>query len=206
MTDIVDPNTITNGDTPDWDAVQAYFDAIYAVINNPGELDNANIATGAGIEYDKLDLTGDIVTADIGDSEVTQDKIARPTLHNDGSTAATNIALNTWAGTGCTFTVPAGGTGLYVITNQGYVTDNSSSNGLVEIHSQLINGFTAFGVLQKTQAYVGGTPGIDIPVMNVEFAVLTAGDVIQSLVKAVNSSAVDIATNAIVIKAIRVTA
>lgn len=83
MTDITDPGTISNGDTPDWDAVQAYFDAIYAVINNPGQLDNNNIKAGAGISYSKLNLTNAIVAGDLTSSAVTTAKINNGAVTKD---------------------------------------------------------------------------------------------------------------------------
>jgi len=88
MTDITDPGTISNGDTPDWDLVQAYFDAIYDVINSPGQIDNSNIKAAAAIAYSKLALTGSIATADLAANAVTPAKRATPTT---GS--ATNASL-----------------------------------------------------------------------------------------------------------------
>lgn len=78
MTDIVDPGTINNGDTPDWDVVQTYLDAIYAVINSPGQLDNNNIKAAAAIAYSKLNLANSIATADLANDAVTTAKLANP--------------------------------------------------------------------------------------------------------------------------------
>ena len=80
MTDIVDPGSINNGDTPDWDAVQAYFDAIYSVINSPGQLDNNNIKSAAGIAYSKLNLSNSIVAGDLTADAVTYAKIDTPNV------------------------------------------------------------------------------------------------------------------------------
>lgn len=93
MTDITDPGTISNGDTPDWDLVQAYFDAIYAVVNSPGQLDNSNIKSAAGIAYSKLNLTGSIATADLAANVVTDAKLATPATGSASNGALVQQAI-----------------------------------------------------------------------------------------------------------------
>lgn len=114
MTDITDPSTISNGDTPDFDVLQTYFDAIYAVINNPGQLDNNNIKASAGIAYSKLNLANSITTADLAAGAITPAKLAAPTrqLASNASTVQQG-APNTWT-TAATLTIAA--TGTYDIT------------------------------------------------------------------------------------------
>ena len=90
MTDIVDPGTINNGDTPDWDLVQAYFDAIYTVINSPGQLTNANIDPAAAIAYSKLNLAGSIDAGDL-------DALPACCLAASSSLASGNITPEAWA-------------------------------------------------------------------------------------------------------------
>ena len=100
MTDIIDPGTINNGDTPDWDLVQAYFDAIYDVINSPGELTNANIDPAAAIAYSKLNLSNSIVAGDIASGAVGAaelDAIPVCVLAQASNVANANTTAETWA-------------------------------------------------------------------------------------------------------------
>lgn len=100
MTDIVDPGTINNGDTPDWDLVQAYFDAIYTVVNSPGQIDNNNIKSGAAIAYSKLNLSGSIATADLASGAVTVAKeAAKPVcvLAQASNVANANTTAEAWS-------------------------------------------------------------------------------------------------------------
>ena len=176
MTDIVDPGSINNGDTPDWDLVQAYFDAIYSVVNSPGQLDNNNIKSGAAIAYSKLNLTGAVLNADLAGS-IAATKLARSTVHSDNSTSLTNITATTWTNTGTTFT--AGATGLYVISCSGQVINNAALvGGDLEHQSRLVAGFTPIGMTLVDIRYVSATPA-SVPFTHSVITPLTNGDVVN---------------------------
>lgn len=176
MTDIVDPGSINNGDTPDWDLVQAYFDAIYSVVNSPGQLDNNNIKSGAAIAYSKLNLANSIDNDDIKSAEIAATKLARSTVHSDNSTSLTNITATTWTNTGTTFT--AGATGLYVISCSGQVTNNAALVGGLEHQSRLVAGFTPIGMTLVDIRYVSTTPA-SVPFTHSVITPLTNGDVVN---------------------------
>ena len=141
MTDIVDPGSINNGDTPDWDAVQAYFDAIYSVVNSPGQLDDDNIKSGAGIAYSKLDLDGAIQGSDLAVEAVTYDKIATPNL-----TTVTSSAI-------------ADG-GIIATTPTQTLTTNAPSAGfyLIIVHAEAFNAYhsTTVGARLTSTLKIGG--------------------------------------------------
>lgn len=98
MTDITDPGTISNGDTPDWDIVQTYFDAIYSVINSPGQLDNNNIKSSAAIAHSKLaNGTAGYVLAANGSGVITASKPSALVVPaaRAASSASTTVANDT---------------------------------------------------------------------------------------------------------------
>lgn len=86
MTTIILPDTIANGDIPDWDAVLEYFDAIATAFETVG-LDNSNVKDDAGIAYSKLDLADKIETTDLKAESVDYTKIATPNVTIKTSTA-----------------------------------------------------------------------------------------------------------------------
>lgn len=177
MTDITDPGSINNGDTPDWDVLQTYFDAIYSVVNNPGQLDNNNIKAAAAIAYSKLNLTGAILNADLAGS-ISATKLARSTVHSDNSSALTNITPTTWTTTNTTFT--AGATGLYVISCSGQVVNNAASNGYIEHQSRLLAGISVIGMVLVDRRWMDtSTVSLSVPFTHSVITPLTSGDIVN---------------------------
>lgn len=157
MTDITDPGTISNGDTPDWDVVQTYFDAIYAVINNPGQLDNNNIKASAAIARSKLNLTGGIVTADLADDAVTSAKLATPDRYSAVNPGLVQLVNASTYYTVTTYTVPSGKAGVYDIESHTRLVQDGASNGMVYSATVIrVNG-SAQGLGSVTEEYVGAT-------------------------------------------------
>lgn len=158
MTDISDPGTISNGDTPDWDLVQAYFNAIYAVINNPGQLENNNIKAGAGIDYSKLDLFNSIVGTDLTTNAVDQNHIKRTTANYlDTSSAVSSVTPSTWTNTGAQ--IAALQSGLYVLSYAGSMKCTFAGGLIMQnfAMSLLIGGSRS--VIQYDKRTVGSTEG-----------------------------------------------
>lgn len=157
MTDIVDPGTISNGDTPDWDLVQAYFDAIYDVINSPGELTNDNIDPAAAIAYSKLDLTGGIVTADLANDAVTSAKLASPDRYSAVNGSLVQLADASTYYTVTSYTVPVNGAGVYDLESHTRLVQDGVSNGmLTSITVIRVNG-TAQGIGSAQAEYIGSS-------------------------------------------------
>lgn len=157
MTDITDPGTINNGDTPDWDVLQTYFDAIYAVINNPGQLDNNNIKAAAAIAYSKLNLTGGIVTADLANDAVTSAKLANPDRYSAVNAGLVQLALASTYYTVCTYTVPAGGAGVYDLESHTRVSQDGASSAMLQSITVIrVNG-SAQGIGSVKQEYIGSS-------------------------------------------------
>ena len=176
MTQINLPNTIANGDVPDWDAVLEYFDAIVNAAEVTGWTDE-NIADDAAIAYGKLELTGAIVNADLAGS-IAATKLARSTLHSDNSSASTDLIPTTWTNTSTSFT--AGATGLYLISCSGQVVNNAASSGYVEHQSRLAAGLSVIGMTLVDRRWMDtSTTSLSVPFTHFVITPLTSGDVVN---------------------------
>lgn len=119
MTDITDPGSINNGDTPDWDVLQTYFDAIYAVVNNPGQLDNNNIKAAAAISHSKLaNATAGYILRANGSGVIT----AAP--------ATTPVVPAARAASSATTTVPDSTSTAIALAGETYDTDGMHSTSV----------------------------------------------------------------------------
>ena len=176
MTDIVDPGSINNGDTPDWDLVQAYFDAIYSVINSPGQLDNNNIKSGAAIAYSKLNLAGSIATADLGNDAVTTAKVATPTT---GASANGSLVQQGTANTDVVvapYTIPT--TGFYDFIGECRSNNygGGTPSGQVMTQISLYKGLSAIATVPFTSYEAGNFVRVQFAFASVT---CTAGDTIS---------------------------
>lgn len=206
MTDITDPGSISNGDTPDWDVVQTYFDAIYAVINSPGQLDNNNIKTAAAIAYSKLALTGSVTNADLAGSIVT-DKIARPTVSSATSAGVSISAPSTWYDI-CTVTPAV--TGLFFVAAAGGIENTYDATSYTD--SYLIRlwnktaGSQIGGVVMVGSRIVATNDGASYSFGIPALAVVTAGNQIALQVWSNVSSHATVPSNRATLQAARISA
>lgn len=202
MTSITYPNNIANGDVPDWDKVQAYFDAIVTALETTG-LDDNNIKAAAGIARSKLTLTNGIATADIQAGAVTPAKIALGSVGSSSSVAAPNLTPSTWSNSGASLTAASSGT--YIVTCNGAITNDigGSTSTPPTIGSRLLKNLTPFQAL--TYKVAAFTTGGDYswPFSHFDIVSLAATD---AVVHQVYSSVVgsDVAANGFGMKMIRI--
>jgi len=173
VTVITYPNNIANGDTPDWDLVQAYFDAIVTWGETTG-LTNANINASAAISRSKLNLTGALLSADFADNVISLDKLLPPTLYDDEGVQAT-IAASTWTTTTATFT--AADTGRYVVRGHANM-HRSTVTGTLFFGARLTVNGVQTGNIVRDQRYSGSAGDLIAPMTVVDILDLTAADVV----------------------------
>lgn len=150
---------------------------------------------------------GVIVNAGVSSSAgITPTKLARGTLHNDGSASTTFTASNTYTVTGATFTADV--TGLHIIVSSGTVTvADVNDTDYYQVVSKLFVDGVGFGVelggvIAGGNAGVGAIPGY-LPFVHAELASLTSGQVVTHQIKNSNISdgSVTCGVNDFVIKA-----
>lgn len=182
--------------TNEWADVEDNDKALRDEIN--GNIENVNIKSSAAIAHSKLAnitagsvllgnasnvptataLSGDVTVNSSGVTTlaaVTAAKISLGSVSTDDSSAVTNMLPSTWTTTSTTLT--AASTGLYLITCEGHITDNSATSATVTVGSRLLVGITP--LQQQLYQLPIVASGNTWPFQHVKLASLTAADIVS---------------------------
>mgnify|MGYP000860278069 FL=1 len=180
MSSITYPNNISNADTPDWDLVKAYFDAVNTRATTT-KLDNNNIANAAAIAYSKLALSNSIATGDLAAQAVTYPKIATPTVTTVTSSAVADggMVISTPKQT-LSQAAPSTAFYLIVVQAEAFNTYHSTSSAATLTSTLKIGG--AANQIKHRDWWINaaaGAPDLYASIDHIVPASLTSGDVVS---------------------------
>lgn len=153
--EITYPNTIANGDTPDWDLVMDYFNAVRTLLETDGLTDGNLDLNFFDLPWDNV-VNVEIDAADVVAGSLTADELA-PLVYEEDDDTLTSALPATWENLAAV-TVPEDGT-YRIVADVRWGSTYNGISGVVQLNSRLVRVFTAFGFGYEEKNFRNGGEG-----------------------------------------------